>query len=228
MSRISCNNIFILVTISCVRDKYITEFIWYQTLLGLPALTCLHQFKAGLKIRIYRVVQQMESPPTTLDEWYVKARERQAQFQEEEAFTKVHHPTDPRQKTWVKPNYSSRSHHNPDAMQVDVLRQGKPGSLRQTSSKGRSISKGPFQASPPPPPVRPVNPDIICHRCGCKGHIKCNCSTKINELKQEELCQIAQWAFEHLDEVKSDDDQDSEDDGEDDNNNNTKTEKGFH
>ena len=213
-------------------EEYITEFIRYQTLSGLPPIACLHQFKAGLKIRIYRAVQRMENPPKSLQEWYVKARERQAQFQEEEAFTRVHRPTDPRQKTWVKSNFtasSSRSaNHDPDAMQVDVLRQSKPpGSSRQTNGKGKVPSKGPFHALPAPIPTRPVNPDIICHRCGRKGHIKRNCSTKINELKQEELCQIAQWAFERIDEVKSDDDKDSDEDDDDNEDDDSKTEKGF-
>ena len=217
---------------------FITEFERLQRDAKITDDTALFFFKKNISARLYNEICRARPVPTTLEGWKKEALTVDKNFQIAQDFK--YNQRNDKYPAKSSKSYSSfifrptsthiphggtllSSSHDSDAMQVDALnhkrKKGK-GKDKKPSSKTKPV-KAPLPAPKRPalPPAYPnkgkvVMADARCHRCGLKGHFMRDCVTRMNQLTDEHIRQLAEFAL-HRD-IPEEEVSDSEDSEEED------------
>ena len=238
---------------------FITDFERLQKEAGLSDDAALFFFKKNLNLRLFNEVSKVRPEPINLKDWKREAIACDRTHQTAQDFRYNQRNDRFSAKTSSKPfsSFTFRptptphvphgallsSTQDPNAMMVDALshkrKKGK-GKDKKPPSKPKPVRAplpAPKRPAPPPPyPGRAgqskfVMADARCHRCGLKGHFMRDCVTKMNELSEEHIRQLAEFALQRditedeLEEGSQQGSNDEEEDTEvDDNTTNAETE----
>jgi len=151
------------------------EFKRLAVLTGYNDEALMRIFKEAIPSTLVDKVWGMETPPTTLENWYRHAarfdrnwRYRQA---EKKIFTpaptvRTPHPTTTTPRAPAAQNQYTAACYNPGPYRPQAQAQV-AAQARDPNAMDIDRAQGGYR--------RPFNPDIVCHNCKQKGHISRNC-----------------------------------------------------
>ena len=192
---------------------YIAEFLKYRELSGLTDNDLLYKFKRGIRRGLFYDVGRLDNPPVTLEDWMNRCKARDEQLNELASFQTVQRPQDSnrKQRPVSSPFQGYAQYHrqatvDPNAMQVDAMRQKQPhasktrqGSSGKGKTKPRTKRTNPTPSSSSsrsfPSPRIPIS-EITCYKCGKKGHMMAHCNINAADLSHQELLNIAHHTME--------------------------------
>ena len=182
-------------------ETFLSEFMQNKLMGGVDDEWAKQYFMAGLDKELFEMVHNQAVVPTTLDGWVNDARAKNIQRIERNSFTRVHRSEGTFQKNSFKsspfpPFVQKPRAKDPNAMDVDVLRQSR---LRPGQTRKKPIVPKPPQKPRPGPSARTTGTssksEIVCYRCGRKGHFKRECTASVNSLEHDEILQLAEYAL---------------------------------
>ena len=204
---------------------WITEFERLQLDTGLSDDAALHFFKKNINARLFDEVSKARPEAVTLDDWKKEALRCDKSYQEKQDFKhnqradRGYRTGNSFASFAFKPAPTKTAAHgsllkppkddDDDRMQIDALGHcfKKKGKGKDRTDK-KSSSKPTKVKAPLPAPKRPTQPpvynptkgkismaDARCHRCGIKGHFMRDCVTRMNQLSEEHIRALAEFAL---------------------------------